>query len=156
LFGPLTYLNLKHLNITRFTTIRFKPNIRERNLVVKRDPTVLLNYRHCNVDRSIGTSWLLHGDNCHLAHISSTNDSLTHSRTQSITFGRLLICADVTLALTLECNWRQPTDIRREETRVSVRMKSFWTLQPAGTERTKWFIARYTLHNDVKLNVDTR
>jgi hypothetical protein len=41
--GPWTYLNLNHLNTTRFT-IRFdlQPNIRERNAVVKREPTVMI------------------------------------------------------------------------------------------------------------------
>jgi len=117
---------------------------------------VLLNSQHFHADWSIGSNtWLLHGDNCHLAHVS-TNDSLAHSRTKSITSGRLLIRADVTLALTLQCIWRQQSEIQREETKVSIRMKSFWTLQQAETERAKWFIARYTLHNDVKLNVDTR
>jgi hypothetical protein len=73
-----------------------------------------------------------------------------------ITLGRLWIRADVTLALTLRCTWRQPSEVQTEETKVSVRIKSFWTLQQAQTERAKWIIARYTLRNDVKLNVDTR
>jgi hypothetical protein len=40
LIGPWTCLNLNHLNSTRLTTIRFTTNIRECNLVVKRDPPV--------------------------------------------------------------------------------------------------------------------
>jgi len=38
--GTRTYLNLNHLNITRFKTFDLQPHIRERNTVVKRDSTV--------------------------------------------------------------------------------------------------------------------
>ena len=40
LFGPWTYLNLNHLNSTRFKVIQFTTDIQERDPVVKWDPTV--------------------------------------------------------------------------------------------------------------------
>jgi len=40
LFGPRTYVNTSHLNITSYRRFDLQPKIRECNPVVKRDPTV--------------------------------------------------------------------------------------------------------------------
>ena len=43
MFGPLNYLNLNHLKIVLvLRRFNLQPNIRERNPVVKRDPTVII------------------------------------------------------------------------------------------------------------------